>query len=196
MPDKDLLRFERLKLSHVRKMKDWKRHENPLLEDYNFDFYNEKGFKLFYFEKTMSPFDRYYAIIYDDKVIGYLGTKQINFLTRSSVLGLVLDPGIIDKGYGTLALSEFLKFYFDKLKMRKMILEVAAYNPRAKHVYEKMGFKEEGMYLDLYPNKKIFKYDPYYISYKDAFVIKDDIIYNYVYRMILEKKEFKFEVFA
>lgn len=196
MPDKELLRFEKLKLSHVRKMKDWKKHENSLLVDYNFDFKTEKGFKIFYLAKTMSPLDKYYAIIYDDRVIGYLGLKQINYFTRSSVLGLVLDPAIIDKGYGTLALCEFLKIYFGKLRMKKMILEVAAYNPRAKHVYEKMGFKEEGFYLDLYPNKTIFTYDPYYISYKDAFVIKDDTVYNYVYRMILEKREFKFEVFV
>ena len=36
MPDKKLLRFEKLQIEHVREMVNWGNHENPLLFDYNF----------------------------------------------------------------------------------------------------------------------------------------------------------------
>lgn len=196
MPDRKLLKFEKLQLDHVRSMVSWGRHENPLLQDYNFLQESEDEFKLFYLDKTLSPFNRYYAVIYDGEVIGYLGIKKINILTKNSTLGLVLNPSIIEEGYGTMVLSEFLKYYFDALKMKKMILEVAAYNPRAKRVYEKMGFVEAGYYLDKYPNNPPRDDDPYYLEHRDVFVKKDGELYNYLYRMELRKEDFKFEIYS
>lgn len=194
MPDRKLLKFEKLQLDHVRSMVKWGRHDNPLLFDYNFVQKSEDEFKLFYLDKTLSPFNRYYAVIYDGEVIGYLGIKKINILTKTSTLGFVLSPDYVDGGFGTVVLSEFLRIYFTSFNMKKMVLEVAAYNPRAKRVYEKMGFVEAGYYLDRYPNDPPPENNPYYQEHKDVFVYKDGILYNYIYRMELRKEDFDFEI--
>lgn len=194
MPDKKLLRFEKLQIEHVREMVNWGNHENPLLFDYNFHQRYEDGFKLFYLDKTISPFNKYFAVIYDEMVIGYLGIKKINIITKNSTLGIVLDPGLVGEGFGTMVLSEFLKIYFTSFNMKKMVLEVAAYNPRAKRLYENMGFVEAGYYLDKYPNEPPDEFDPYYLEFKDVFVKKDNTLYNYIHRMELRKEDFNFEV--
>lgn len=195
MLKRDYLRFERLNLEHIRAMKHWGIHKSPLFKDYNFIFRSDRERKDFLIQKTLSPFNKYYAIIYINQVIGFLGMKSINYLSRNSTLGLVLNPDLVGMGYGTLALSRFLDYYFNKMKMRKMELEVAGYNPRARRLYEKMGFREKKFYLDPYPNGRIDEESLEYQEFKDQFVKdKKGRTYNYTYRMELKREDFKFEL--
>lgn len=107
----------------------------------------------------------------------------------------MLNPDLVGLGYGTVVLSKFLNFYFNVKNMKKMELEVAGYNPRARKLYEKMGFKEVKSYLEPYPNRYIDEKSPEYLEFKDEFVKgKHDRMYNYIYKMELEKEEFKFEL--
>ncbi|MCC3373693.1 GNAT family N-acetyltransferase [Cohnella sp. REN36] len=52
------------------------------------------------------------------------------------------------KGYGTQALIEMLRYGFEELKLHRIELGVYAFNPRAIHVYEKIGFLREGVQRD------------------------------------------------
>lgn len=186
--------FEPLKLNHVLKMRAWGRHKSPLFQDYNFNFKSEEDCKDFLMAKTLSPFNSYYAIIYAEEVIGFLGNKNINFLTRSSTLGLVLNPSLVGMGFGTKVLAKFLDYYFNDKGMRKMKLLVAAYNDRALKVYEKIGFKKVSEHIEPYPNFSIDKSSKDYLDHKAAFVEKGKILYNYVYKMELRKEDFNFEI--
>ncbi|NLW42099.1 MAG: GNAT family N-acetyltransferase [Tissierellia bacterium] len=190
----DYIIFERLTLDHIRDMKHWGIHKSPLFRDYNFIFRSDEERKNFLLQKTLSPLNQYYAIIYINEVIGFLGMKKINFLTKNSTLGLVLNPDLVGMGYGTAVLCKFLDFYFNVKKMKKMELEVAGYNPRARRLYEKMGFKVKKSYLDLYPNKTLDENSPEYKEFQDQFVMEKNKLYNYIYRMELQKEEFKFEL--
>ena len=107
-----------------------------------------------------------------------------------STLGIVLDPNQINKGYGTEILKVFLDYYFNEMKMLKMELEVSSFNKRAYNVYKKLGFIEEGYYLDEFCNPYIDKKDPYFIEAKSSFVIDGKKIYNYIHRMVLSKKRY------
>lgn len=172
-------------------MREWGYHENPLLEDYNFPELNDKDIKMWYWAKTGKLSNRYYAIRNeDDQLIGYMGIKNIKRFTRESTLGLVLDPNQVDKGYGTEILETFLRTYFTEMKMRKMILEVAEFNNRALRVYEKIGFRSVGYYLDEFFDQYLDLWDPYYLKEKSSFVIKGEKIYNYIYKMVLDRKAF------
>lgn len=172
-------------------MREWGYHENPLLEDYNFPKLNDKDIKMWYRVKTGKLSNRYYSIRNEnDQLIGYMGIKNIKRFTRESTLGLVLDPDQVDKGYGTEILETFLKCYFTQMKMRRMILEVAEFNNRAFRVYEKIGFKSVGYYLDEFFDQYVDFSNPYYLKEKSSFVIKDEKIYNYIYKMVLDKKSF------
>jgi len=180
-----------LKLEDVYFMRDWGLHENPLIEDYNFPPMNDFEIKVWYRKKTHKRSNRYYGIFNEDKkLIGYMGIKNIRRIRKESTLGIVFDPNYVDKGYGTETLNLFLEHYFIQMGMKRMILEVAKFNKRAYKVYEKMGFKEAGYYLDEFFDSKLDLCNPYYIREKSSFVIKDKKIYNYIYRMVLSRQKF------
>lgn len=180
-----------LKLEDVFSMKNWGFHENTLIEDYNFPPMNDKEIKLWYKMKTDRLFNKYYGVLNENnQLIGYMGIKDIKVVRRESTLGIVLDPNNVDKGYGTEILDTFLQYYFTEMKMRKMILEVAEFNKRAYRVYEKIGFLPIGYYLDEFFDSELDLTDPYYLEAKSSFVITDKKIYNYIYKMVVDKKRF------
>ncbi|MDO5028118.1 MAG: GNAT family protein [Bacillota bacterium] len=192
----DYIYFEPLKLDHVLKMMNWGRHQSQLFQDYNFNFSNQSQCSLFYLEKTLPPLNSYFAIIYAEEVIGFLGNKNINWLTRSSTLGLVLNPSLVGLGFGSVVLPKFLDYYFNEKSMKKMKLLVAAYNDRALKLYKKVGFKKVSQHLEPYPNLTIDPDSQEYLDHQDAFVKKGSVLYNYVYKMELRKEDFNFEIYS
>jgi RimJ/RimL family protein N-acetyltransferase len=50
-----------------------------------------------------------------------------------------------DRGLGTEAIRLIVGYGFEKLGLHRISLEVYAHNPRARHVYEKVGFVAEGV---------------------------------------------------
>lgn len=195
MINEEYLFFEKLNLTHVMKMMSWGEHEDHLFVDYNFKFRTKEECKDFLLQKTLLPVNKYYAIIYSEEVIGFLGTKNINFLKKSSTLGIVLNPDVVNMGFGKVALKKFLNFYFNEQNMRKMDLLVAGYNPRAKKLYEKMGFKKTKRFLELYPNGNNIDINSQEMKpHKMEFVQKGNILYNYVYKMELKKEDFNIEI--
>ena len=183
--------IDKLKLEDVYEMRTWGFHENPLIEDYNFPPMNDDEIKSWYRRKTRTIYNKYYSIKdRDGKLIGYMGIKDIKRFRRQSTLGIVMDPSNIDKGYGTETLETFLNYYFTEMKMKSMLLEVAEFNKRAYRVYEKMGFRPIGYYLDEFFDSNLDLTNSYYLEEKSSFVIKEEKIYNYIYKMKVTKKRF------
>lgn len=79
----------------------------------------------------------------DSQLIGALSLREIT-KPVSGRLGIRLGPDYVDQGYGSEALRCFLPYYFQTLGFAKLILDVAATNQRAIHVYEKLGFQRTG----------------------------------------------------
>ncbi len=52
------------------------------------------------------------------------------------------------QGYGTKAMIAMLRHGFETLGLHRIHLGVYAFNPRAIHVYEKLGFRREGVERD------------------------------------------------
>ncbi|MDR7869786.1 MAG: GNAT family N-acetyltransferase [Tissierellaceae bacterium] len=181
-----------LELRDVFEMRNWGYHKNPLLEDYNFPLMDDEEIKKWYKFKTNSFFNKYYGVLDKNKrLIGYLGIKDIKFIRRESTLGIVFDPNFVSKGYGTETLREYLNYYFNVMKMRRMYLEVAEFNHRAFKLYENIGFKPVGYYLDEFHNQIMDLNNSYYLENKSCFVIYNRRIYNYIYKMKLDKNDFK-----
>ena len=180
-----------LTLDDVYKMRLWGYHDNPLLADYNFPCMTDKEIIKWHKYKTNSWRSKYYGVFNEyEKFIGYIGIKDIKKFKKESTLGIVFDPNYISMGYGTETLITFLKYYFTELDMKRMYLEVAEFNKRAHKLYENMGFIQEGYYLDVFFDQKINMNNQYYLNNESSFVISDKKIYNYIYRMRLEKEEF------
>ena len=183
--------IEKLKLEDVYKMRSWGVHENPLIEDYNFPPMNDIEIKIWFRKKTNTLHNKYYGVKNEEgKLIGYLGIKEIKRFWRQSTLGIVIDPSNVDKGYGSEILETYLNYYFGEMKMKSMLLEVAEFNKRAYRVYEKMGFKPVGYYLDEFFNSGLDLTNSYYLKEKSSFVIKGKKIYNYIYKMKINKRDF------
>src|SRR6202042_2579830 len=66
------------------------------------------------------------------------GNHSCNFRT-------LIGPGGRDRGLGTEALRLIVGYGFEQLGLHRISLEVYAFNPRARHVYEKAGFVAEGV---------------------------------------------------
>ncbi|MBI5931572.1 MAG: GNAT family N-acetyltransferase [Chloroflexi bacterium] len=54
-----------------------------------------------------------------------------------------------NKGYGSEAMRLMVDYAFQTLKLHRLGLDVLSLNPRAFHVYEKVGFKREGILRDV-----------------------------------------------
>ncbi|MFH1707989.1 MAG: GNAT family N-acetyltransferase [Planctomycetota bacterium] len=61
-------------------------------------------------------------------------------------LGMEVAPKLAGRGYGTEILKGFLEHYFDTLKGRLLMLDVARSNARARHVYTRCGFRLRGSF--------------------------------------------------
>jgi diamine N-acetyltransferase len=84
----------------------------------------------------------------DDIASGQLaGLAQITDIDRVSgtaVFGMQLGPDSRGRGIGGEALSLTIAYARDALNLRKLTLEVVAYNTRAEQLYERAGFELEG----------------------------------------------------
>ena len=109
---------------------------------------------------------------------------------RSSLLGIVFDPNMVSKGLGTRSLDDLLHYYFNEMNMRKLYLEVNAWNDRAIKSYEKVGFKETGRKVEKFENQNILNTREY-LEKKDDFIVKDKQVFSKIIKMEISKKEYR-----
>ena len=78
--------------------------------------------------------------------IGNVGLHQIEQTNRCAEFGIFIgDKAFWDHGYGSDATLLTLKHGFETLNLNRIYLYVFETNPRAIHVYEKIGFVHEGI---------------------------------------------------
>lgn len=86
------------------------------------------------------------ALRENDELIGDIALQDIDSYNRNCNIRIAISTGAqTGKGYGTEALKLMLNYGFGILNMHRIELNVFDYNPRALHVYEKIGFKREGV---------------------------------------------------
>ncbi len=75
-----------------------------------------------------------------------INTNRIHTHARSTEIDVVIGrPGYRERGYGSDAITAFLAFLFDTVGLHRVWLETYDYNARARRVYEKLGFVQEGV---------------------------------------------------
>jgi RimJ/RimL family protein N-acetyltransferase len=83
-----------------------------------------------------------------DEYLGEIVLNGIDWFHRSANLRLVLRPGHRGRGFGSEAISLVLAQAFsdapDGLGLHRVSLDVLSINPRAKMLYESLGFIAEG----------------------------------------------------
>lgn len=82
----------------------------------------------------------------DDRPIGDIALQDIDRINRNANIRIAINSSSQQgKGYGTEALRLMLNYGFGILNLHRIELNVFSYNERAIHVYEKVGFKREGI---------------------------------------------------
>jgi RimJ/RimL family protein N-acetyltransferase len=77
--------------------------------------------------------------------IGGCGLFGFDHRSKSAEFGITIgDKRYWDQGYGSEATSLMLEFGFNTLNLQRIGLRVFEDNERARHVYAKLGFIEEG----------------------------------------------------
>ena len=90
-------------------------------------------------------------------------TANVNFR-------MLLSEASCNKGIGTEALNMFIQYGMEELKLHKISLEVFSFNPRAERVYQKAGFKLEGI------KREAFIYNQEYIDIKIYGMLQTDYL--------------------
>lgn len=83
------------------------------------------------------------------ELIGTIGLYEIEWSNQGAWLGMGIgDRDAWGKGYGTEALRLALQYAFGELNLHRLTLTVIAYNERAIALYEKAGFRREGVFRE------------------------------------------------
>ena len=81
----------------------------------------------------------------DDRLLGTIDLSINEWHHRDGWIGIAIgERADWGQGYGSEALRLLLRYAFLELNLFKVSLSVFGYNPRAIHVYEKLGFVHEG----------------------------------------------------
>ena len=93
----------------------------------------------------------------DDALIGNCGIQEINQICQCAEVGLFIgEEENRGKGYGQEVLRLLLDFAFGTLNLHNVMLRVFAFNERAIHTYQKVGFREFGRRRESYYAKGRF----------------------------------------
>ncbi|MDR0267985.1 GNAT family protein [Paenibacillus sp.] len=91
-----------------------------------------------------------------NELLGEVVLNEIDATNRSANIRIgIQGSSNRGKGHGTEAMILMLRHGFETLKLHRIHLGVYPFNPRAIHVYKKIGFQQEGIQRDtLYQDEK------------------------------------------
>jgi RimJ/RimL family protein N-acetyltransferase len=107
----------------------------------------EARFRDWYSTRNQQP-DRLDLAVVDKAsghCVGEVVLNSWNEGSRSCSFRTMLGPGGRDRGLGTESVRLIVGYGFEQLALHRISLEVYAFNPRARHVYDKVGFVAEGV---------------------------------------------------
>jgi RimJ/RimL family protein N-acetyltransferase len=153
MVDSEALHGKRVTLRHmvradVDDMADWPSFREPDLQWANLDltFPSERDA---YFERGRTNETRRRFVVLDEfgEIIGTVGLRNVDLGASEATLGIIIRADCVGKGYGSDTVETVLGYAFEVLELRRVLLDVAETNTRARRVYDKIGFMPIGQHL-------------------------------------------------
>lgn len=77
--------------------------------------------------------------------VGHVTLWGATVVGRSAMLGIIVGPSHVGRGYGTDAVRVLARYGFRAMGLHRIGLELVAFNTRARRTYEKAGFQVEGV---------------------------------------------------
>mgnify|MGYP005636336855 CR=1 FL=1 len=111
----------------------------------------------------------------EDIVLGLVSLTGISSINQSAEFHIMIgDSENRGKGIGSYATIEMLKHAFYNLNLNRIELSVLESNTRAVNLYEKVGFKKEGLQIrSTYKNGE-------FVNTIIMALLKDDFVQNYI----------------
>lgn len=85
-----------------------------------------------------------FAIIYYNKLIGIIGTHNIDFLNCQTSVGYWIDADLQGKGIVTKSLVGVINFIFNKFGLNRIEVRCSVKNKKSRDIPERLGFKLDG----------------------------------------------------
>lgn len=102
------------------------------------------------------------------QIIGEVVFNEYDDCSNNVNFRVLMSQSYRNQGLGSEAIQLFIQYGFEQLNLHKISLEVFSFNPRAEHVYTKVGFKLEGI------KREDFKYNDKYIDTKIFGLLKSE----------------------
>lgn len=101
-----------------------------------------------------------FTIEYYKKIAGFIGLLNLDEKNAKAEYYICVDNLFSHKGIGYNASLMLLKYAFNKINLNKVYLYTEVSNIKAQLLFEKIGFKKEGLLKDdlIYSGKKIYRY--------------------------------------
>ncbi|CEI83080.1 acetyltransferase [Oceanobacillus oncorhynchi subsp. incaldanensis] len=116
--------------------------------DMDFDFEEEEENILGWYRSRHTQTDRLDLAIVDSFLDILVGEAVINLYdesTHSMNFRILIGPQGRNRGLGTEATQLLIDYVFKNTTLHYLTLDVLEFNPRARHVYEKIGFVKVGI---------------------------------------------------
>lgn len=179
----------KLQRSDMIRFLKWGHHQDVRFQHYDFPAYNYEELQLWY--QSKSKFLRRFIYIAEDQsgnLLGYMTIKHINWLKQRAEMGIVFNPDLVGKGFGTASIKALYHIYFNHLKMKSLYLKVADFNTRARRCYEKAGFIEIGEQVEPFEEQeRNFEL----LLKTDDFFMRKNVLYTLFHYMEITKEQWK-----
>jgi RimJ/RimL family protein N-acetyltransferase len=126
---------------------------------FNIDFVDSNSQEAWWKSLSNKKHDLRYVICFEDnpdEIIGRLRIQNINHQHNNCEVGLDIIKEYRGKGFGFISYQMLLQFLFDEFNMNMVYLRVADFNPGARKLYEKVGFRETGKFPKFFFRKGQF----------------------------------------
>ncbi|MCT4633387.1 MAG: GNAT family N-acetyltransferase [Firmicutes bacterium] len=175
--------IRKLKRRDLSQLLKWGSHDDLLFEPYNFPKYDRFELLSWYFEKRSPLKKRIFGIFLDKELVGFLTLKNINYLKRRAEMGIVMNPSLVSRGFGTKAIKLLFDYVRRKTYLKTIWLKTASFNYRAIRSYDKCGFEiKERIHIPYESQNNKYQL----ISEYDYFTIIDGDIYTHY--VIMERE--------
>ena len=100
-----------------------------------------------YHDMLRDPSVQAFAVEFEGQHVGSAGFSNIDGRNSRAEVGLFIgSPEMWDRGLGSDVLKTLVRFGFEQMNLNRIYLQVFAGNQRAIHLYEKVGFRHEGLW--------------------------------------------------
>ena len=131
----------------VDEMARWPRFDEPELQWANIELATARERDAWYERSRSNPTRRRFTVFArDGRCVGTIGLRNIDFRFGEGTLGIIINSADVGGGYGTDAVRTIVRYAFERLGLRKVYLDVAEGNERARRCYDRVGFARIGQH--------------------------------------------------